>query len=241
MRQKYASATGPDQIKLYPRAFALRPSRVLLVLAIFQRGGRRENACPAVAYISDLSTSPLMSFSFAEISSPEKKNNLGKQSTHKAETKHEAQTESKQGAFQFSPEKKGRVSAAFQGGAFSPLPPGSNCLFCKLGVLRPRFSWIADVEKMSANVLVLVDRSGGDGVLPPWLESTPAVKKPLAVVRHCSHVPSFGGPCCPGVLRPVPADGDSSSSSSGSILPSLFSKLTYALDGSGSGEQGLEY
>ena len=65
------------------------------------------------------------------------------------------------------PEKKGRVTAAFQGGAFSPLPPGSNCLLCWLGVLRLRFSWIAAVEKMSAKVLVLVDRSGGDGVLPP--------------------------------------------------------------------------
>ena len=66
--------------------------------------------------------------------------------------------------------------------------------------------------------------SVGERILPPWFESTPAVKKPLAVVRPCSHVPSFGGYCCPGVLGPVPADGDSSSSSSGPILPSLFSK-----------------
>ena len=97
---------------------------------------------------------------------------------------------------------------------------------------------------MSAVILVLFSLarvstySVVGGILPPWLESTAAVKKPLAVVRHCSHVLSFGGPCCLGVSRPVPAGGDwSSSSSSGSILPSLFSKLTYT-SGDGSGSSG---
>ena len=91
---------------------------------------------------------------------------------------------------------------------------------------------------MSAVVIVLVV---GDEIFPPWYELTAAVKKPAAVVHSVSHVPSFGGHCFPGVSRPVPADGDSSSSSSGSILPSLFSNLTYALDeGSGSSGQGLQ-
>ena len=72
---------------------------------------------------------------------------------------------------------------------------------------------------------------------PPGFESTAVVKKQAAVVRPVSHVPSFGGHYCPGVSRPVPADGDSSSSSSGPILPSAFSNSTYTL-GDGSGSSG---
>ena len=79
---------------------------------------------------------------------------------------------------------------------------------------------------MPATVAVLFSRSVGDEIFPPWLEPTSAVKMPEAVVRPWSHVPSFGGHCCPGVSRPVPADGGSSSFSSGPILPSLFIKLT---------------
>ena len=91
---------------------------------------------------------------------------------------------------------------------------------------------------MSANVFVS-SHSVGDEIFPTWYEPTPAVKMPEVVVHPWSHVPSFGGHCCPGVSRPVPADGDSSSSSSGPILPSVFSNLTYALDeGSGSSRQG---
>ena len=75
----------------------------------------------------------------------------------------------------------------------------------------------------------------------PWFESTPTVKKPKAVVRPWSHVPSFGGHCCPGVSRPVPADGDSSSPRSGSILPLLLFNLIHTSDGmSGLGERGLQ-
>ena len=68
----------------------------------------------------------------------------------------------------------------------------------------------------------------GEEMSPPWFEPTPAVKKSSAVVRPVSHVPSFGGHRCPGVSRLVPADGDSSSFSSGSILPSLLSNLIHA-------------
>ena len=64
---------------------------------------------------------------------------------------------------------------------------------------------------MSAVIPVLLARSVGDEIFFPWLEPTPAVKMPEAVVRPWSHVPSFGGHCWPGVSRPVPADGDSSS------------------------------
>ena len=77
---------------------------------------------------------------------------------------------------------------------------------------------------------------------PPWFESTPTVKKLKAVVRSWSHVPSFGGHCCPGVSRPVPADGDSSSPRPGSILPLLLFNLIHTSDGmSGLGERGLQY
>ena len=94
---------------------------------------------------------------------------------------------------------------------------------------------------MSAVILVLLTRSVGDEIFPPWHEPTPAVKMPEAVVRPVSHIPSFGGHCCPGVSRPVPADGDSSSPRYGSILPSLFSNLTHTLDeGSGSSGQGVQ-
>ena len=81
--------------------------------------------------------------------------------------------------------------------------------------------------------------SVGDEILLRWLESTRAVKMPEAVVLPVSHIPSFGGHCCPGVLGPVPADGDLSSSSFGSILPSLFSKLRHT-SGDDSGANGLE-
>ena len=85
-------------------------------------------------------------------------------------TEHtQAQTENtkqKQGASQLSPEKETRVTAAFQGGAFSPFPPGSNCLLSSPMVLCLRFAGVAAVpasvptcsvgEEMSANVAVLL-------------------------------------------------------------------------------------
>ena len=62
------------------------------------------------------------------------------------------------------------------------------------------------------------------------LELAPAVKVPEAVVLPVSRIPSFGGHCCPGVLKPVPADDDLSFSHSGSSLPSFF-KLKHTPDG----------
>ena len=80
----------------------------------------------------------------------------------------------------------------------------------------------------------------GEEILPPWLESTPAAKIPLAMVRFCSHTLPYGGHCCPGVSRPVTAD-DSSFSYSGPISSSLFPKVKYTTDGgSGLGEMGLQ-
>ena len=60
---------------------------------------------------------------------------------------------------------------------------------------------------------MVFDTAGGlvisvrERVFPPLFEPTPAGKQPSAVVRPVS---PFGGHCCPGVSKPVPADGDSS-------------------------------
>ena len=123
----------------------------------------------------------------------------------------------------------------------------------------PAFSGVAAVparvltcsvgEEMSANVAVVVLTARvstcsvvGEEISHPWFEPRPAVKKPSAVVRPVSHVPSFGGHCCPGVSRPVPADGVSSSPRSGFILPSLFSTFKHtSCDGSGVCGLGLQY
>ena len=145
-------------------------------------------------------------------------------------------------------EKKGRGTAAFQGGAFSSLPPGSNGLFSSLNVLSLRFDGVAAVEEVPETIAVLVlfslarvsTLSIGDEIFPSLLESTPAVKMPSAIIRPVSHTPSFGGLCCPGVLRPVLADDDVSSCNSWLIVPSFF-KLKCTPDGlSGLGEHGLQ-
>ena len=119
-------------------------------------------------------------------------------------------------------------------------------------VLCLRFAGVAAVpvrvpmysvgEEMSANAAVFLvlarvsTHSVGEEILP-----TPAVKKPSVVGRPWSHVPLFGGHCCPGVSRPVPADDDLSSPRSGSILPSSLSNLTHTLgEGSGVCVQGLQ-
>ena len=58
---------------------------------------------------------------------------------------------------------------------------------------------------MSADVVVVLlvlarlsTHFVGEEMLPRWFEPTPAVKMPSAVVRPVSHIPSFGGHCCPG-------------------------------------------
>ena len=53
-------------------------------------------------------------------------------------------------------EKKGRDTAAFQGGAFSSLPPGSKGLFSSLNVLSLRFDGVAAIEEIPETVAVLV-------------------------------------------------------------------------------------
>ena len=63
------------------------------------------------------------------------------------------------------------------------------------------------------------------------------------MIRPFSHIPSFGEHCCPGVSIPVPADGGSSLSRSGSILPSLifFIHTRTPDDGSGVCGRGFQY
>ena len=128
-----------------------------------------------------------------------KRTRIKKKITH---TKHRQSTDRnikhKQRASPLSPEKESRITAAFQGVAFSPFPPGSNCLFSLLIVLCLHFAGVAAVpasvstcsvgEEMSANVAVLLVLARvsthfvGEEMLPPWFEPPPAVKKPSAVV-----------------------------------------------------------
>ena len=97
----------------------------------------------------------------------ERKNNFGKKTdTHRAATKKEAQTENNKELPSSPPKKKVEYSRVPRR-AFSPCPPGSNCLFSSLNVLCLHFGGVAAIEKMSAKVLALVDRSWDDGVLPP--------------------------------------------------------------------------
>ena len=147
---------------------ALRSNRALLVLASFKRViGERTLALRLRTSATRSASSLLASLRSGHLW---KKKKIGKQ-TH---TEHRARSTNRkqQGASQLSPEKKveyGRVPRR----TFSPCPPGSNCLFSSLGVLCLWFSWITAVEKMSAKVRVLVDRSGGDGVLPLDLNPRP--------------------------------------------------------------------
>ncbi|CAN0377460.1 unnamed protein product [Ascophyllum nodosum] len=79
-------------------------------------------------------------------------------------------------------------------------------------------------------------------MFPPKFEPTPTSKQPSAVVRPVS---PFGGHCCSGVSKPVLADGGSSWSRSGSIVPSSFFSISTRThssnDGPGVGERGLRY
>ena len=126
------SATEPDQLQLYPRAFSLRPNRVLFVLAIFKRVIDEKMLALQLRTSATWSASLLMYFSSQRSDHLERtiiQQTKHTQSTHRAQTEN---TKHKQGASQLSPEKESRVTAAFQGGAFSPFPPGSNCLFSSL-------------------------------------------------------------------------------------------------------------
>ena len=118
------------------------------------------------------------------------------------------------------------------------------CLrFAGVAAIPARVPTCSVGEKMSANVVVLLvvpTRSVGEEMFPLWFEATLAVKKPSVVDHPVSHVPSFGGHCCPGVSRPVPADDDSSSLCYGSILPSLLFNLKHTSGMSGLGGQGLQ-
>ena len=130
------------------------------------------------------------------------------------------------------PKNKNKITAAFQSGGFSSFPPGSNCLFSSVVVLCLGF---AGVEAVPARIPTC---SVGEEMSANVVDPMPTSKKPSAMVCPFSHVSSFGGHCCPGVSRPVPADSDWRSFSSRSILPSLFFNLTHT-SGEGSGVWGL--
>ena len=106
----------------------------------------------------------------------------------------------------FPPEKESNtIAAAFQGGSFSPFPPGSNCLFSLLpfSVLSGlRLAFRKMVFGATGGVVLLLsgrvptEISAGKKVFPPKFEPTSTCKQPSAVVRPVS---PFGGHCCPDV------------------------------------------
>ena len=106
---------------------------------------------------------------------------------------------------QSSPQgKQNKIKAASYSGAFSPFPPGSNCLFSSLVLLSLSVSGVAAVparvptcsvgEEMSADVVVILVSALAPArfvvgeVCFPRFEPTPVVKKPSAVVRPVSQI-----------------------------------------------------
>ena len=76
------------------------------------------------------------------------------------------------------------------------------CLrFTRVAAVPVRVPTCSIGEEMSANGVVFFARFVGEEMFPSWFESTPAVKIPSAVVRPVSHIPSFGGHCCPGISK----------------------------------------
>ena len=77
------------------------------------------------------------------------------------------------------PVKKNKITAAFQGGGFSPFPPGSNCLFPSLGVLSSglRLAFRKMVFDEFAGVVAVParapTRSFGEEMSQPWFDPMP--------------------------------------------------------------------
>ena len=152
----------------------------------------RENACPPVAYISDLIRVSPHVFQLVEKWSPERNNN---HRTEQKDTHRQKCTKHKQRASHgptLSPEKKDKITAAFQSDAVSPFPPGSNCSFSSLVVLCLRFAGVAAVparvpthsvgEEMSAVVVEnlvparVFTRSVSEEMFSPWFDPMPMSK-----------------------------------------------------------------
>ena len=114
---------------------------------------RRENTCPPVAYISDLIRVSPHVFQLVEKWSPERNNNYRTEQKYTYRQKTRS-TSNEPPMVQRSPQKKkDRVTAAFQSGAFSPFPPGSNCLFSSLPLSLSLGLWPCCRKVMSAVVL----------------------------------------------------------------------------------------
>ena len=119
--------------------------------------------------------------------------------------------------------KKNKITAAFQGGGFSPFPPGSNCLFSSLGVLssslrlafrKKVFDEFADVVAVPARVPT---RSFGKEMSPPWFDLCQRansrrqwfVLSPMSPRSGDTAVRVFQHPCQPMVVRAPSAPGSS--------------------------------
>ena len=146
--------TKPDQ--LYPRAFSLRPNRVLFVFAVFKGLKGEKMLALRLRTSATWSASPLMLFSSL------RSNHLKRTIIQRTEQKdtHRQKTRSISNeppmAQRSLQTREGRVTAAFQSGAFSPFPPGSNCLFSSLFFFSSLGLWPCCRKVMSAVILVLL-------------------------------------------------------------------------------------
>ena len=130
------------------------------------------------------------------------------------------------------PEKRNTSTSAFQSGGSLTFSPEPNCLFywlasfLSLGLqLICRKTTFDEANELSD--CVRITNSSRKKVVSPKSELPSTSEQPSTVVRSISQ---FERHCCPGASIPVLADdGDSSSPSSGSILPSIiFSIQTLA-------------
>ena len=117
---------------------------------------RRENACPPVAYISDLIRVSPHVFQLVEKWSPERNNNYRTEQNDRNRQKTRRISNEPPMTQRPPQKKKDRVTAAFQSGAFSHFPPWSNCLFSSLPLSLSLGLWPCCRKVMSAVVVVLL-------------------------------------------------------------------------------------
>ena len=131
----------------------------------------QENACPPVAYISDLIRVSSHGFQLAEkvMTSPDRtmNNEQTDRYTKTKNTKHKLRASH---GPKLPPGKKNTITAALQSGAFSPFPPGSNCLFSSVVVLSLGFAGVAAVPARVPTCSV------GEEMSPPWFDPMPTSK-----------------------------------------------------------------
>ena len=133
----------------------------------------QDNACPLVTLIIDFLLSSQISFSLLKSDHLIIRNKTNRQA--RTDKKHEAQATGTQCPAFPSEKESNTITAAFQGGGFSPFPPGSNCLFSSL-TFSLSSSLLLALRKMVFDAAGGVAISAGEKVVPPKFEPTPTSK-----------------------------------------------------------------